>query len=180
MSQHHTYLMLMTVFQNYCAMLLYFLPCKSNIWHDAIVKVKIQNREIFSICPICQTLYSRCCPAPLHRQIMLPACLRIVHCKYLDQNAQIFVLLLLLLGILYLLQKCTVLPHNFKAPDGCCCSFTKYGTGTILCDAWNSKACGRTTGTSYSTAPSFCHGRSLFQDGPNCHPSDPIHDTLQR
>ena len=39
---------------------------------------------------------------------MLPACLRIVHCKYLDQNAQIFVLLLLLLGILYLLQKCTV------------------------------------------------------------------------
>ena len=41
---------------------------------------------------------------------MLPACLCIlrVHCKYVDQNAQIFVLLLLLLGILYLLQKCTV------------------------------------------------------------------------
>ena len=41
---------------------------------------------------------------------MLPACLCIlrVHCKYVDQNAQIFVLLLLLLGILYLLQKCMV------------------------------------------------------------------------
>jgi len=46
----------MNVFQNYCAMLLYFLPCKSNIWHDAIVKVKIQNREIFSICPICHSI----------------------------------------------------------------------------------------------------------------------------
>ena len=78
------------------------------------------------------------------------------------------------------LTKVHGLPQSFNAPDGCCCSFAKYGTGSILCDAWNSKACGRTTGTSYSTAPSFSHGRSLFQDGPNCHPSDPIHDTLQR
>ena len=78
------------------------------------------------------------------------------------------------------LTKVHGLPQSFNAPDGCCCSFAKYGTGSILCDAWNSKACGRTTCTSYSTAPSFSHGRSLFQDGPNCHPSDPIHDTLQR
>jgi len=56
----------------------------------------------------------------------------------------------------------------------------KYGTGTVLCDAWNSKASGRTTGTYYSTTPSFSHGRSLFKNGPNCHPSNPIYSTLQR
>lgn len=59
-------------------------------------------------------------------------------------------------------------------------SFEKYGTGTVLCDAWICKASGRTTGTSYSTAPSFSHGRCLFQNGPYCHLSDPIHNALPR
>ena len=33
-----------------------FLPCKTNFCHDATIKVKIQNREIFSICPICHSI----------------------------------------------------------------------------------------------------------------------------
>ena len=79
MSWHHTYLMLMTVFQNYCVMLLYFYPVKPIFvtMRQQKLKYRTEKSSVYNVqfARHC----SRCLPAPLYRQIMLPACLCILH-----------------------------------------------------------------------------------------------------
>ena len=55
--------------------------------------------------------------------------------------------------------------------------YTLLCSGSILCDAGNSKARGNTI---YATASSLSNGRCLFTDGPHSNSSNFGDDTLQR